>query len=79
MARGEREALAALPAGPGQSDVMGSCMACHGAAMIQQQHKDSTGWAKTVNLMRTWGAPLAEDRVPEVIGYLTAHYGVTAR
>lgn len=79
LADGERTALAGLPAGPGQSDVAGSCMSCHGAAMIQQQHKDSTGWAKTVTLMRSWGSPLAEDKVPAVIGYLTTHYGVTPR
>jgi hypothetical protein len=59
--------------------VSGNCVICHGAAMIEQQHKDSAGWAKTVSLMRSWGSPLAEGRVPEVIGYLTTHYGVTQR
>jgi hypothetical protein len=76
---GERAALAALPAGPGQAEVEGSCLICHGAAMIEQQHKDSAGWAKTVNQMRTWGAPLAPEQVPAVIAYLTQQYGVTGR
>ena len=79
IAEGERSSLAALPAGPGQSEVEASCVICHGTAMIQQQHKDSAGWAKTVNQMRTWGAPLSEDKVPEVIAYLTKNYGVTER
>jgi hypothetical protein len=77
IAEGERASLEALPPGPGQADVQGSCVICHGTAMIQQQHKDSAGWTKTVNQMRTWGAPLAEDKVPEVIAYLTKNYGVT--
>jgi hypothetical protein len=77
IADGERASLAALPTGPGQADVQGSCVICHGTAMIQQQHKDSAGWAKTVNQMRTWGAPLAADKVPEVIAYLAKNYGLT--
>jgi mono/diheme cytochrome c family protein len=72
---GERAALAALPPGLGQAEIEGSCVICHGTAMIQQQHKDSAGWAKTVNQMRTWGAPLTADQVPAVITYLTTHYG----
>ena len=77
IADGERASLGALPPGPGQADVQGNCVICHGTAMIEQQHKDSAGWAKTVNQMRTWGAPLAEDKVPGVIAYLTKNYGVT--
>jgi cytochrome c5 len=75
---GERAALVALPSGPGQAEVEGNCMTCHGTAMIQQQHKDSAGWAKTVNQMRAWGAPLAADQVPAVVSYLTTHYGAAA-
>jgi hypothetical protein len=45
--------------------------------MFEQQRKDSAGWTKTVNQMRSWGAPLTEDRVSGVIAYLTKNYGVT--
>jgi hypothetical protein len=79
IAEGERASLAALPPGPGQADVQGSCLICHGTAMFEQQHKDSAGWAKTVNQMRNWGAPLAEDRVSGVVAYLTQQYGMTDR
>ena len=77
IAEGERASLAALPPGPGQADVQGSCLICHGTAMFEQQCKDSAGWVKTVSQMRSWGAPLTEDRVSGVIAYLTKNYGVT--
>jgi len=77
ITEGERASLAALPPGPGQTDVQANCVICHGTAMIEQQRKDSAGWTKTVNQMRTWGAPLADDKVPGVIAYLTKNYGVT--
>lgn len=76
IAEGERTSLAILPEGPGRTAVEGSCLICHGAALIEQQHKDSAGWVKTVNQMRTWGAPLAPEQLPAVIAYLTDHYGV---
>ncbi len=75
----ERASLAALPAGSGRVLVEGNCLICHGATMIQQQHKDSAGWAKTVKQMRAWGAPLPEEQQPALIEYLTTHYGVTGR
>jgi hypothetical protein len=45
--------------------------------MIQQQHKDSAGWAKTVTQMRAWGAPLPQEEVPVLVAYLISHYGTT--
>ncbi len=79
IAEQERASLAALPAGSGRALVEGNCLICHGATMIQQQHKDSAGWAKTVAQMRAWGAPLPEQQQPALIEYLTRHYGVTGR
>jgi len=65
-----------LPEGTGRALVEGNCLICHGAALIQQQHKDSAGWAKTVKQMRTWGAPLAEQDEPALIAYLVKSYGI---
>jgi len=79
MAEGDSASLAALPAGPGRAGVEGSCLICHGPALIEQQHKDSAGWVKTVTQMRSWGAPLAPEQLPAVIAYLTDHYGVTGQ
>ena len=75
LAEHERASLSALPPGPGRVLVEGNCVICHGATMIQQQHKDSAGWAKTLKQMRVWGAPLTEQEEPALIAYLTKHYG----
>lgn len=77
IAEQERASLAALPPGPGRVLVEGNCVICHGATMIQQQHKDSAGWAKTVTQMRAWGAPLPQEEVPVLVAYLISHYGTT--
>jgi mono/diheme cytochrome c family protein len=76
IAEGERASLASLPPDSGRQLVQGNCVLCHGVALIQQQHKDSAGWAKTVGQMRAWGAPLPEAQVPGIITYLAKHYGV---
>lgn len=75
IAEGEQAAVASLPAGDGQTLVEQNCLICHGAALIEQQHKDTTGWTKTVTLMRSWGSPLPPDQVRVLVEYLTAHYG----
>lgn len=79
IADGERASLARLPPGPGQGLVEASCLTCHGTALIEQQHKDSAGWTKTVGQMRVWGARLSESEVPALIDYLIKHYGVAGR
>lgn len=75
VAEQERASLSALPPGPGRVLVEGNCVICHGATLIQQQRKDSAGWAKTLKQMRLWGAPLAEQEQAALIAYLTKHYG----
>jgi cytochrome c5 len=79
IADADSAALASLAAGPGREIVEGSCVICHSAAMIEQQHKDSAGWAKTAGQMRAWGAPVQQEQMPVLIAYLTKHYGVTRR
>jgi cytochrome c5 len=79
IADADSAALASLAAGPGREIVEGRCVICHSAAMIEQQHKDSAGWAKTAGQMRAWGAPVQQEQMPVLIAYLTKHYGVTRR
>ena len=76
IAAADSAALASLAVGPGREIVEGSCVICHSAAMIEMQHKDSAGWAKTAGQMRAWGAPVQQEQMPALIGYLTRHYGV---
>ena len=43
--------------------------------LITQQHKDSTGWEKTVALMQKWGAPVGATAHDSLITYLRTHFG----
>jgi len=64
-----------LPAGEGQDLVASKCQTCHSAMLITQQHKDSTGWEKTVTLMEKWGARLVPEDHATVVAYLLRSYG----
>ena len=70
----QRAAVRSLPAGAGRDVVVGKCLVCHGATMITQQHKDTTGWNKTVTQMVAWGAPVPKDQQTTLVSYLAAHY-----
>ena len=78
MSAEERIALRALPAGPGHELVLGSCLTCHAATMITQQHKDTAGWNKTVTQMIAWGAPVAKERQAGLVAYLFEHFPARA-
>jgi cytochrome c5 len=71
----ERSSADALPAGAAKDLVRSSCLTCHSASMISQQHKDAAAWDKTVTKMVAWGAPLSDDRKDELIAYLVANFG----
>lgn len=74
LAAGERAALMKLPPGPARDLVIGGCVSCHSASIIVMQRKDSTGWHRTVAQMVAWGAPVPEERRPELIAYLARHF-----
>ena len=71
--------LARLPEGAGQTIAQRSCVMCHSAMLITQQHKDSTGWEKTVKQMETWGAPVAHAERETLLAYLRRHFGAEKR
>jgi cytochrome c5 len=71
----ERSSADALPTGAAKDLVRSSCLTCHSASMISQQHKDAAAWDKTVTKMVAWGAPLSDDRKDELIAYLVANFG----
>jgi cytochrome c5 len=79
MAQSEKASREALPPGSGRALVESKCLICHGAALIQQQHKDSTGWTKTLKQMRGWGSPLTDADEPVLIDYLIKSYGPEGR
>lgn len=74
----EARAMAALPAGEGRMPVMTSCLICHGAGIIVQQHKDAAGWTRTVRQMVAWGAPLPTAQEQMVAEYLAQSFGPIA-
>ena len=75
----EKASREALPPGSSRALVESNCLICHGAALIQQQHKDSTGWTKTVKQMRGWGSPLTDADEAVLIDYLIKSYGPEGR
>jgi len=70
-------APALLPEGPGQGIAQRGCLICHSAMLITQQHKDSTGWEKTVSLMEKWGAPVSPAERETLMTYLRARFGAS--
>jgi len=66
---------AALAPGEGRVLAEQHCLMCHSAMLITQQHKDSTGWEKTLALMEKWSAPLDSAGHRNLHAYLLRRYG----
>lgn len=66
-----------LAEGQGRDVVERNCIMCHSLDYIPMQPKFTKAqWTATVNKMiKTFGAPVPEDDVEKIIGYLTARYG----
>ena len=78
IAVSEQAAITSLPPGAGHDLVVGNCLICHAASMIEQQHKDEAAWSKTVSQMMQWGAPLPPAQKPTLIAYLALHFPARA-
>jgi len=48
------------------------CLACHSADLIRQQRLTDKQWAKSLEKMRTWGAPTEQDNVEPLLLHLVA-------
>jgi hypothetical protein len=59
-----------LPEDPARAVVQGKCLICHTADYVTQQRLTPGQWQKTVEKMRRFGAPLSDDEVKLVSGYL---------
>ena len=66
-----------LRPGRGVELATASCLLCHSADYISTQPRLArTAWKGTVEKMRLkYGAPIATNKVDEVVDYLTATYG----
>src|SRR5262249_15785700 len=68
-----------LPEGGAREIAARACLLCHSATLLTQQHKDSTGWEKSIAQMEKWGAPLAPGEHDSLRAYLLARFGPLAR
>jgi len=64
-----------LAPGVGREIAARSCLKCHSASMITQQHKDAAAWTKTLTQMTTWGVELSDLERARLRDYLVGHYG----
>lgn len=68
----ENQALDSLPPGPGKDVLLRACTTCHAATLITQQRKTPEEWAKTVDKMVGWGAPLNPEEKQRLVQYVAA-------
>lgn len=67
--------LRALPNGKGKEVAESGCLPCHSADLIVQQRLTEKQWIATVDKMVRWGAIVSDEEKPELIRYLTSHFG----
>jgi mono/diheme cytochrome c family protein len=76
-ARADEDAVK-LRAGESLEVVEQNCAACHSLDYIQMNSVflDQKGWsAEVMKMVKTFGAPIAEDDQAKIIKYLSANYG----
>jgi hypothetical protein len=66
-----------LPDAPGRKAVMDRCVACHTTRYITMQPRFTREtWTNEVTKMKkTFGAPVADEQVEEIVNYLVAVRG----
>ena len=66
-----------LPDAPGKSTILSACVICHSPSYITQQPAfPRKTWEAEVDKMRkTFGAPVPDALVPEIVNYLMAIRG----
>jgi mono/diheme cytochrome c family protein len=67
-------AAISLPAAPGREEFATNCMTCHSPRYIAiQPPLTAAKWEESVRkMMKTYGAPIAEDQVQPIVQYLMA-------
>jgi sulfite dehydrogenase (cytochrome) subunit B len=67
-----------LPDAPGKNLIVGNCMICHSPSYITMQPPLSrkTWEANVVKMRTTFGAPIPETLVPEIVDYLVKIRGL---
>jgi cytochrome c5 len=68
----ENQAIDSLPPGPGKAVLLRACTSCHAVSLITPQRKTPEEWAKTVDKMVGWGAPLRAEEKQGLVAYLAS-------
>jgi DNA uptake protein ComE-like DNA-binding protein len=69
-----------LPDGPGKSDVLRVCSACHEAAKATSVKLTREGWVETIDRMKAFGAAGSPEEFAAVLEYLATNFeGETVR
>ena len=63
-----------LPEGTGQESVQRACTLCHGLGEFPRVNFDRQDWELVVKTMIAGGAPLTQDEIPTVVGYLATNF-----
>ena len=69
---------AAIPDGPGKTELLKVCGACHSVELAASHRQDRTGWEDTIGKMAAMGATGTEAELEAVISYLTTNFGPEA-
>jgi len=64
-----------LPAGPAQEAAANACLSCHEARIIVQQRLSKAAWAREVDKMTKWGAPVDPKDHDALVDYFSANFG----
>jgi mono/diheme cytochrome c family protein len=62
----------------GKTKVMDNCVVCHSVDYVQMNSPflDRKGWEAEVDKMtKSFGAPVKEEDVPQIVDYLIKYYG----
>jgi competence protein ComEA len=68
----ENAGIDSLPPGAGKDLVLRACTRCHAVSLLTQQRKPPAEWAKTVDKMIAWGAPVQPSEKQALVDYLAA-------
>ena len=71
----EQAARPGMPSGPMKEKAEKACLACHDLAIIVQQQLARRVWAREVDKMIRWGAPVAAEDREAMIDYPAQHFG----
>ncbi len=74
VAAAAKEAPAGLPAGSGREIAGRACLTCHDAALIAQQRLDRGRWARELDKMIRWGAPVSPQEKDILVEYFFSHF-----